>query len=179
MTRQRRQRFVGSWRSGLIVSAILFGMFGVAVDCISAQDEDGAGLVLSGRVTAKDIGMPIYPGARPHKDMGADSGAARVGLWAGGSGFKLAALKLESHDAPAQVADFYQKALAKYGKVLNCASNEKKNDSSGLLTCGDDKPDKGGMLYKSGTKEKQHIVAIEPYGKGTKFTLLYIWDKSD
>jgi hypothetical protein len=40
------------------------------------------------------------------------------------------------------------------------------------LTCGDDKPEKGGMLLKSGTKEKQHIVAIQPNGQGSLYQLI-------
>jgi hypothetical protein len=49
-----------------------------------------------------------------------------------------------------------------------------RDDKSDKLTCGDDKPDKGGMLFKAGTKEKQHIVGVEPNGTGTVFQLLYI-----
>ena len=30
------------------------------------------------------------------------------------------------------------------------------------------------MLFKAGTKEKQHIVGVQPNGNGTIFQLLYI-----
>jgi hypothetical protein len=139
-------------------------------------------LVVSGQASAKDVGLPIYPGATPHKDTAENSNAARLGLWGGGAGFKLAVLKMESKDAPAKVADFYEKALAKYGKVLNCTSggaNPDGSNDSRALTCGDDKPDKSGTLLKSGTKEKQHIVDIEPYGTGTTFALVYVWAKGE
>jgi hypothetical protein len=172
----RRCCFVCLW------PAIFLGALALAARPAFAQQDDGAGLVASGQATAKDVGLPIYPGATPHKDTGEDSNAARLGLWGGGLGFKLAVLKLESKDTPAQVADFYQKALAKYGKVLNCtngrADAEPKNDSRDL-SCGDDKPNKDGMLFKSGSKEKQHIVAIQPYGKGTTFALVYVWAKGE
>jgi hypothetical protein len=42
-----------------------------------------------------------------------------------------------------------------------------RDDKSDKLTCGDDKPDKGGMLFKAGTKEKQHSVAIH---RGSQFS---------
>jgi hypothetical protein len=186
MTQQQKQGFVCSWLSVLVVSAALLGMLSVGAGCVFAQDEDGAGVMVSGKATAKDVGLPAYPGSRPYNAAGEDSGSARVGLWGGGAGFKLSALKLASDDAPAKVAGFYQKALKKYGKVLNCGngdtgdtSDKGKSDSSGLLQCGDDKPENGGILLKAGTEEKQHIVSVEPDGKGTKLTLLYIWHKSN
>jgi hypothetical protein len=85
---------------------------------------------------------------------------------------------MESKDAPTKVAGYYQKALAKYGTVLDCTNAaptpEGNNEKSAKLTCGDDKPDKGGMLFKAGTKEKQHLVGVQPNGSGTIFQLLYV-----
>jgi hypothetical protein len=79
--------------------------------------------------------------------------------------------------SPEKVAAFYKKVLAKYGKVLDCsnpssATDSEKKDSSNVLTCGDDKPDKGGLLFKSGTQQKQHIVGIEPNAKGCVYQLV-------
>ena len=81
--------------------------------------ETDAGLIVSARGTAKEVGLPIYPGSIPHKDQDEDndSPAAKLGLWGTSFGFKLVVLKMESKDAPRQVADYYQKALAKYGTV--------------------------------------------------------------
>jgi hypothetical protein len=181
--RRRRQRLAGARRLVLIASTFLLGIPALAVSCAMAQDEGGAGLVFSGKATDKDVGLPIYPGAKPHRDTSDESEAARVGLWGGGLGFKVAAMKMQSNDSPAQVADFYRKELAIYGKVLDCttgaAGDERKNDTSGVLTCANDKPTRGGMLFKAGTKEKQHIVGIEASGKGTNFALVYVWVKGD
>ena len=122
--------------------------------------------------------MPIYPGATPRKDPDKDdSSAANLGLWGNSFGFKLVVLKMESKDAPRKIADYYQKVLAKYGPVLDCTNapaQESDSEKSAKLTCGDDKPDKGGMLFKAGTKEKQHMVGVQPNGSGTIFQLLYI-----
>jgi hypothetical protein len=142
--------------------------------------ETDAGLVVSARATAKEVGLPIYPGSIPHKDQDKDndSSAAKLGLWGTSFGFKLVVLKMESKDAPRKVADYYQKALAKYGTVLDCTNaarpQQAKDENSEKLTCGDDKPEKGGMLFKAGTKEKQHIVGVQPNGTGAVFQLLYV-----
>ena len=138
-------------------------------------EKEGAGIEFSAKATSKDVGLPLYPGSTPHKDDANDSEAVRMGLWGGGSGFKLAVVKMDSTDSPEKVAAFYKKALAKYGKVLDCAhpsasANSDKNTSA--LKCGDDKPDAGGFLFKSGTKEKQHIAAIKPNGSGSSYDLV-------
>ena len=55
---------------------------------------------------------------------------------------------MESKDTPTKVADYYQKALAKYGAVLNCTNaarpQQAKDEKSERLTCGDDKPETEG-----------------------------------
>ena len=180
MKRQgNNQRF----RAFVLTCAIFSSLAMLATIPAAAQDDGGAGLVVSGKASDKDLGLPIYPGAKPHKDPGENTDAARLGVWGGGMGFKLAVLKMESNDSPTQVAEFYKKALAKYGRVLDCtnggASDQRKDGSSGALTCNDDKPNQGGMLFKAGTKEKQHLVAIDPSGSGTIFALVYVWAKGD
>ena len=152
---------------------------------LHAQDDQpkksadvNAGIKISSEATAKDLGLPLYPGAKPQKDTKDDSSAANLGLWGNSFGFKLVVLKLETADAPDKVAAFYRKALAKYGPVLDCsnppASKPQDNNKSGKLTCDEDKPDAGGQLFKSGSKEKQHIVAVKPTAPGTNFQLLYL-----
>jgi hypothetical protein len=198
-----RKQGIGSVRARAIraalVGAAACGVVGLAGFSAAGQDKDKtgvnvtvtskdgseAGLVLSARATAKEAGLPLYPGARPHKDEKNDSSEANLGLWGGAFGFKLVILKMESSDSPEKVADFYQKALGKYGTVLNCsdgtkAPNDKeKSGSSKKLTCEDDRPDAGGMLFKAGTKEKQHIVGVKPEGKGCTFQLIYIEARDD
>jgi hypothetical protein len=162
----------------------------------STQSGDGnfsAGINLGKDATAKDVGLPLYPGSHRSKDSSDDSSALNMGLWGGSTGFKMALLKMESTDSPEKVAAFYRKALTKYGKVLTCGAagssagtasdapvnpdsqnSKDAGNSSPALDCSNDKPDKGGFELKSGTKEKQHIVGITPEGKLTTFTLIYI-----
>jgi len=170
---------------GLLGAVGLLAAFYVPQPYAAQEPEkEGLGLVISGKANAEDVGLPIYAGSKPHKDSSNDSDAARLGLWGGGSGFKLAVVKMETSDSPEKVAAFYKKALAKYGKVLDCSNPTPESDASkndDILTCGDDKPEQGGMLFKSGTKEKQHIVGIEPHGQGTVYQLVALghWKNSD
>jgi len=149
------------------------------------QDQSGAGVMVSKQATTKEVGLPVYPGAKPHKDEKDDSGAVQMGIWGSSFGFKLAVMKMESNEAPEKIAEFYKKALAKYGTVLNCsdaaqnANAKDKTGSSKRLECGDDKPEKGGLLFKAGTKERQHIVGIQPNGQGTIFQLVYVEARGD
>lgn len=167
---------------------------GLALACLVPppafpQQEKGAGIIFSGDASAKDVGLPVYPGSRRHKDKDKDNDSdANFGLWGGGSGFKLVVMKMESDDSPEKVADFYRKALAKYGRVLDCShpapvpadSDSSKSDSRSL-TCSDDKPEKGGSLFKAGTKDKQHLAAIQPNGAGSLYQLVYVsnWSNPD
>jgi hypothetical protein len=178
---QFRTRF-GSAAAFAVASVALSSLLAFAALPAEAQDENGkgAGVYVGADANAKDVGLPIYPGARPHKDKDNDTPATKFGLWGGSFGFKIAVIKLESNDSPDKIAAFYKKALGKYGPVLNCtnasgsSNDEDKNESSKKIECGDDKPDAGGMLFKSGTKERQHIVGVTPNGTGSVFELVYV-----
>jgi len=151
----------------------------------STQDKDGAGITLSKQATPKEVGLPAYPGAKLHKDEKEDSPSVQMGLWGSTFGFKLAVMKMESNDTPDKIAEFYRKALSKYGTVLDCsdpsrqAADKDKAGSANRLECDDDKPEKGGLVFKAGTKEKQHVVAIQPNGQGSLFQLVYLEAHSD
>jgi hypothetical protein len=161
--------------------AAILAMGPATVSAAYGQDKDGAGATISKQATSKDVGLPVYPGAKAHSDNDGDSPSLQMGLWGGAFGFKLAVMKMESKDTPDKVAEFYRKALAKYGTVLDCSNpSQQKNNSAGsnALKCDDDKPDKG-MLFKAGTKEKQHIVGIQANGQGSLFQLVYVEARGD
>jgi hypothetical protein len=141
---------------------------------------DSIGFVASARANAKEVGLPLYPGARPHKEKSDDSPAVQLGLWGHTWGFKLAVLKLESNDPPEKIASFYRKALRTYGKVLDCGDSAKAEEdqdkaaSKQALGCQDDHPESGDTLLKAGTKERQHIVSVKPEGNLSVFELVYL-----
>lgn len=130
---------------------------------------------------ARDTGLPVYPGARLKPKSGNDDSSANVNLSAFGFGLKVVVLKYESDDSASKVQKFYEGQLKKYGSVLQCHTSHGKNwtenpghdSNSGQLKCEGD--DSGNVVeLKSGTEGNQHIVAVEPQGKGTDFTLVYV-----
>jgi len=146
----------------------------------SGKGSEGAGIYFDAEPNAKDVGLPIYPGARSHRDKDDKQSSVKFGLWGGSFAFKLAVVKLESSDSPRKVAEFYKKALAKYGTVLDCgassseARDKNQSHSSNQITCETDKPAPGEITMKAGTKEKQHIVGIQPSGAGSTLELVYV-----
>ena len=187
----RRVRRSGGGFARLLLPGTFFAMLGGLALLVAsgasggairgAQDKDGAGVTFSKQATSKEVGLPVYPGAKPHKDEKDDSPSVQMGIWGSAFGFKLAVMKLESNDAPEKIAEFYNKALAKYGTVLNCSKPSEKPSAknSNKLECGDDKPERGGLLFKAGTKEKQHLVAIQTNGQGSLFQLVYVEARGD
>jgi hypothetical protein len=176
--RNLRHRPVGILAALLVIAAGSLASTAGAQDAATKKSNGAsAGVIVSKEATAKEVGLPLYPGAKPHKEEKDDSTAVQLGLWGGAFGFKLVILKLESADAPDKVAAFYRQALLKYGQVLDCSNAETApagKDNTLKLSCGDDKPDPGGQLFKAGSKEKQHLVSLKPNGSGTSFQLMYI-----
>ena len=166
-------------RVALVAAAVLTCTNVQAQQKTTDKDVD-AGVKISTQATGKEVGLPLYPGSKPHRDDKDDSPAANLGLWGNSFGFKLVVLKMETKDAPEKVAAFYQRALTKYGKVLDCsrgsaARNEKpESKSASALTCDTDDSDKGGQVFKAGTKHRQHIVGIQPKSSGSVFQLVYV-----
>lgn len=163
---------------------LLVGLLSLA-GAAGAQDKsdaDGfsAGIKLSGQASAQDTGLPPYPGARPSPDNDQDSAAASFGVWAGSFGAKLVVVKLETSDSPDKVAAYYRDALAKYGEVLDCGTTtttraeRKSRAKRDLLSCDSDQAEHHGRVYKAGTRRQQHIVGIEPRGKGARIQIVYL-----
>lgn len=145
---------------------------------VPLQAQNGAGAFISEDASAKDVGLPLYPGSKlvAGKDK-SDSGSANMGLWLGGTGFQLVVVKMQTTDSPEKVAAYYRQALAKYGSVLDCTHPRSQADEKhtpNAISCDDDKPDAGGMLFKAGTKEVQHLVSVDRDGTGTIYSLVYL-----
>src|ERR1700677_3234299 len=71
--------------------------------------------------TAKDIGLPIYPGATPFKDKDSDSSSADLGFLLNSFHISVKAVSFVTTDSPEHVLDFYRKPLARFGEVLECS----------------------------------------------------------
>ena len=130
----------------------------------------------AGEAGAADVGLPLYPGSRPHMNKDHDSSAAHVWASAGPFGLKVAVVELETADAPDKVAGFYRPALGKYGALLDCSAGVHSNRGhvSGELNCDSDSPDRGELVFKAGRDQDQHIVAVKPNGQGSIIDLVYV-----
>ena len=149
-------------------------------DATTSGRAGGVGFSANAEATSADVGLPIYPGAKPHKDKGEDSSAMQLEMWGKLAGFKMVVLKLESNDAPGKIVPFYENALGKYGKVVNCSGAQaetqvKKDQNGDDLECYDATERKNGTVeLKAGTKEEQHLVGVEPNGTGSLVHLVYV-----
>ena len=129
-----------------------------------------------------EIGLPVYPGAALVQDD-KNKSSADVNLSFGSFHLKVNAVSYRTSDAPDMVTAFYRKALEKYGDVIQCHGNKTigtpERTSEGL-TCDDNggghvsvsDEGSGKIELKTGSKQRQHIVEINPEGAGTKFGLV-------
>ena len=133
--------------------------------------------------TAKDIGLPVFPGATPFKEKDSDSSAADLGFLLNSFRFSVKAVSFVAMDSPQHVLEFYRKPLAKFGQVLECDHGKPVGSLSVTksgLTCGDSKS--GHMTVngsdsdhelRAGTPEQFRIVGIAGFENGkTKFGLV-------
>jgi hypothetical protein len=141
------------------------------------------GIHVSKNADVADTGLAVYPGARPkQKDSDGDNKSANVNISGFGYGLKVVALEYQSDDAPSKLVAFYKDQLQKYGAVLECHTekhvdmnmkfDDKSSSNSHVLTC--DSSNGNNIELKVGTREDQHIVAVEPDGKGSTFSLVYL-----
>jgi hypothetical protein len=138
-------------------------------------------------VTAKEIGLPLYPGATPWKDKDGDS-AANLGFGLNAFHFTVLVASYGTADSAARVLDYYRKPLSHYGDVLECYKGKPVGaltvTHSGL-TCS---ATKGGNIevngsgdtsgdheLRAGTPQKFRIVGISDANDGkTRFGLVYL-----
>jgi hypothetical protein len=141
------------------------------------------GIHVSKDADVSDTGLAVYPGAQPKpENSNGDDKRANVNISGFGFGIKVVALEYESSDSPDKLIAFYRDQLKKYGNVLECHTSghfdvntnysDKSDRNSHELTC--DSGHGNNVELKVGTKENQHIVAVESDGKGSSFSLVYV-----
>ncbi len=130
------------------------------------------------------VGLTVYPGAvlDKKKEDGKNDGAADINLHFGSFHLGVKAATYRTADAPDKVMAFYRKDMAKYGAVILCHGNNavgKPDHTQDGLSCASDhntrinvEDDKAENQLKAGSKQHQHIVAINPDGAGTKIGLV-------
>jgi hypothetical protein len=143
------------------------------------------GIHVNQQADASDVGLALYPGAHlKQKDSDGSDKSANVNISGFGFGVKVVALDYESGDPPAKILAFYRDQLKKYGNVLQCHyaghynvntdfdSHDSADSKSNDLTCEDNHG--SNIELKVGKKDDQHIVEVEPEGKGSSFALVYV-----
>jgi len=174
-----------------LTTAVLVGLLFTACSINVKKEKDGqdkqvdiktpmGGIHVSKAADPEDVGIAIYPGAKlKEKDNGEDK-SANVNISGFGFGLKVVALEYESNDSPAKVVAYYKDQLKKYGNVIEChtsslhVNSDFKHHSDGPheVTCeGSSGTD---VELKVGTDDNQHIVAVEPSGSGSSFSLVYV-----
>jgi hypothetical protein len=138
------------------------------------------GIHVSKQASAEDVGLNVYPGARvKEKDSDDSDKSANVNISGFGYSLKVIAVEYESDDAPAKILAYYKDQLKRYGNVLECHTSrhfqvdmkDSKHESNDL-TC--DANHGNNVELKVGKRDDQHIVAVEPAGKGSNFSLVYV-----
>jgi hypothetical protein len=141
------------------------------------------GIHVSQSADVKDTGLALYPGARPApKENDHDEKNANVNISSPLFGLRVVAQEYVSDETPEKLIGFYSNELKRYGKVLECHTSwhggdvtvhKDSGNKSKELSCDNVRDGKATEL-KVGTEENQHIVAIQPEGKGSKFALVYV-----
>ena len=129
-------------------------------------------------------GLTVYPGAKPApKEDSDEKKNANVNISVPGFELKVVAGEFISDDAPEKVIAFYSKDLKRFGKPVQCqghwtggqvdVDSNKHDGLSKPVSCSHDSSGES-VEIKVGTEGNQHIAAIKPDGKGSKFALVYV-----
>lgn len=135
------------------------------------------------QMNIEGIGLPVYPGAELVKKKDKNPSSADVNLSFGRFQLRIKAADYRTPDSPDKVSSFYKDALKRYGTVIECNHDQPVGtpiQTDEGLTCSDgDKKHSstsanasGKTELKTGSKQHQHIVSIEPDGDGTKFGIV-------
>lgn len=141
--------------------------------------EFNASVNISDKAVAEETGLPVYPGAQTIPGKRSDADAANVQFSIGEYGLKVVAVKLMSNDSREKVAAFYQDALTRFGKVLDCTNavpeeRRQRSKKSREITCEGERAGRNGYLFKAGLRSNQRVVAIEQKGDSTMISLVHV-----
>jgi hypothetical protein len=131
----------------------------------------------------RETGLSLYAGARPApKENGDDKKSANVNISGPGFALKVVAAEFQSEDAPDKIISYYNKELQKFGKPIEChgpwkggdvnVDNHGKDGAKPVACRSSESGDS--VELKVGTEDNQHIVAVKPDGKGSRFALVFV-----
>ena len=176
-----------------LLIAVAFASWLTLLACtISVKDHDGGdnskvdietpigGIHVDEQADVRETGLTLYPGARQKPKTDHDSNSANVNISSGLFGLKVVAIEYESDDPPSKVLTFYREQMKKFGSFVECRT-DKHSDLAAKADIGNPRPvscDSGNngsvVELKSGTEDNEHLVSVEPKGKGSDFALVYL-----
>jgi hypothetical protein len=139
--------------------------------------------VRSDDTSAADVGLPVYPGAMIVPDKDGDK-SADVHMGFGDWQLRVKVVNYETTDSQDKVLAFYQKALGRFGNVIQCQGNQPVGTPIATqegLTCSEDQGHvqvqgenvSEDLTLKAGSRHHQHILGIEKSnGNQTRFALI-------
>jgi hypothetical protein len=132
-------------------------------------------------MTAADVGLPVYPGAKVAPDHDNDK-AADIHMGFGKWQLRVKVVNYQTPDSQDQVLTFYRKALGRFGDVIQCNRNTAVGTPTTTregLTCGDNNSknihidEADDLSLRAGSKHHQHLVGFKKgSGDNTKFALV-------
>jgi hypothetical protein len=138
-------------------------------------------------VNPADTGLTVFPGStlKPKENEHSDN-KANVAIDTPWFGLKVVAVTYLADDPTDKVWNYYRDEMSKkWGKPLECKPGspdmDRKKEGKNELTCRDKEgkgmqidADNSEMQLKTGTDDRQHIVAIKRDGGKTQYSLVYI-----
>ena len=188
-------------RMHLVVSFLLLNAALALTACVNVKKSDngdnvdvktpfGSVSVRTDEVKPEETGLSVYPGSKLVPKHGHDHDQANVNIASPWGQLKVIALNYHSEDAPEKVLEWYRKDLQqKYGKFLECKGGDvslhgRDEEQGNQLTCGSERSngkdftysssDRNTLELKTGTNDKQHIVAVKPEEGGSNIALVYV-----
>lgn len=159
-------------------------------DNVDVRTPFGSVSVRTDQVKPEDTGLSVYPGSQLVVKHGHDHDQANVNISGPWGQLKVVALNYHSNDSPEKVLDWYRNDLQqRYGKLLECKGGDvslhgRNEDQGNQLTCGSERSngkdftytsgDRNTLELKTGTNDKQHIVAVKPEDGGSNIALVYV-----
>ncbi len=133
------------------------------------------------KASTAGIGLTQYPGSVPANDDG-NNDSADVNMSFGSFHLGVKAAGFQTPDSTDKVLAFYKNDLKRYGDIIQCQGKHsvgKPDRTSQGLTCDENSGAHhgnievgSGMELRTGSPQRQHIVAIESRDGGTKIGLV-------
>jgi hypothetical protein len=143
----------------------------------------GMSVKTNGAVVEGGVGLSVYPGAvQVKKENGKDDGAADINMSFGSFHLGVKAISYRTPDSPDKILAFYRQDMAHFGSVILCKGTTAvgtPDHTQDGLTCDKEKgnnihvdDDRSQEELKAGSKQHQHIVAIQTENGSTKIGLI-------